>query len=280
VSELPETGAPRGASPGVPAPPEHPEDRSAGPHRPEPGSRADAGAESGADGGEHGGHGPIGVLLAGIREIVIVLVIALGLSLLIKTFLVQAFFIPSPSMESTLIDGDRVLVNKLDPGPLHLKRGDIVVFSDPGGWLDPVPPSNDGPFKAGIRTTLTFVGLLPEDSDQHLIKRLIGMPGDKVACCDSKGRITVNGVGLDEPYLYSGDDPSDVKFSITVPAGRIWVMGDHRSVSEDSRYHLQSSSGTVPVDDVVGTAFVRVWPLNRFALLRFPTSTYRKVPSP
>jgi signal peptidase I len=258
VSELPEAGAPAGP----------PTDPPAGPDEHGDAPEADTGA------------GPIRALLAGIREVVIVLVIALGLSLLIKTFLIQAFFIPSPSMESTLIDGDRVLVNKLDPGPLHLKRGDIVVFSDPGGWLDPAAPTNDGPVRGGIRDVLTFVGLLPESSDQHLIKRLIGLPGDTVACCDAKGRVTVNGVALDEPYLYSGDDPSDVPFRIVVPAGRIWVLGDHRSVSEDSRYHLQSHSGTVPIGDVVGTAFVRVWPLSRFAPLRYPTSTFSKVPKP
>ncbi len=232
-----------------------------------------------SSGDEPDGRGPMGSLFAAAREIVIVLVIALGLSLLIKTFLVQAFFIPSPSMESTLIDGDRVLVTKLDPRVVHLKRGDIVVFSDPGGWLPPAAPVHDGPVRDGIRNVLTFVGLLPENSDQHLIKRVIGLPGDTVACCDSKGRVTVNGVGLVEPYLYSGDDPSDIQFKIVVPAGHVWVMGDHRSVSEDSRYHLQVASGTVPIHDVVGTAFVRVWPLSRFAPLRYPTSTFSKVPS-
>jgi signal peptidase I len=215
-----------------------------------------------------------------LREVVLVLVIALGLSLLIKTFLVQAFFIPSPSMESTLISGDRVLVSKLTPGPFDLKRGDIVVFSDPGGWLQDSPAAPEGSLREGIRSGLTFVGLLPANSDEHLIKRLIGLPGDKVVCCDTMGKITVNGKALDEPYVYAGDDPSDKKFSVTVPTGRIWVMGDHRSVSQDSRFHPELDSGMVPIKDVVGKTFIKVWPLDRFGLLHNPSSTFAGVPAP
>jgi len=201
---------------------------------------------------------------------VLVLVIALGLSLLIKTFLVQAFFIPSPSMESTLIRGDRVLVSKLPPGPFDLKHGDIVVFSDSGKWLPPTEHESEGTIRDAIHSGLTFVGLLPADSDDHLIKRVIGLPGDKVACCDSKGRVTVNGTPIDEPYLYPGDAPSEQPFSITVPAGRLWVMGDHRSDSADSRAHPGSFGGTIPLSDVVGKAFVRVWPLDRIGTLPAP----------
>src|SRR5689334_13088136 len=201
-------------------------------------------------------------LFALVREVVLVLVVALGLSLLIKTFLVQAFFIPSPSMESTLIRGDRVLVSKLTPGPFDLKRGDVVVFADPDNWLSPTERAPEGPIREGIRSGLMFVGLLPADSDEHLIKRVIGLPGDKVVCCDAKGRVSVNGTALDEPYLYPGDSPSDQPFSITVPAGRLWVMGDHRSDSADSRAHPDSFGGTIPLSDVVGKAFVKVWPLN------------------
>ncbi len=121
-----------------------------------------------------------------------------------------------------------------------------------------------------------FVGLLPADSDEHLIKRLIGLPGDKVACCDANGHVTVNGQPIDEPYLYEGDSPSETPFSITVPEGRLWVMGDHRSDSADSRSHSDSFGGTIPMSDVVGKAFVKVWPLNRFGTL--PTPTYPKAP--
>ncbi|GLY16178.1 signal peptidase I [Kineosporia rhizophila] len=219
---------------------------------------------------------PMSALWGLIRELAMVLVIALGLSLLIKTFLVQAFFIPSPSMENTLLTGDRVLVSKLTPGPFDLKRGDIVVFKDPGGWLD---QSTAAPV-SDLHRVLSFVGLVPSNSDDHLIKRVIGLPGDTVACCDDQGRITVNGVAIDEPYLYPGDEPSDKTFSVKVPAGHIWVLGDHRSVSQDSRYHPDVNNGMVPSSNIVGRAFVNVWPLDRLGLLRNPSSTFANVPAP
>jgi signal peptidase I len=219
-----------------------------------------------------------GGLLRGAGEIVVVLAIALGLSLLIKTFLVQAFFIPSQSMEATLVPGDRVLVSKLTPGPFSLKHGDVVVFSDPGNWLEPVTAKDEGPVRDGIRDALTFVGLLPENSDQHLVKRLIGLPGDTVACCDAQGKVTVNGRAIEETYLYPGDDPAgdpsgDPKsrtYSVKVPPGYIWVLGDHRSDSADSRYHRTVDNGMVPMSDVVGKAFVKIWPLSRFGTIPNP----------
>jgi signal peptidase I len=233
------------------------------------------------DGPAEAHRGPAAALFSLVREVVLVLVIALGLSLLIKTFLVQAFFIPSPSMENTLIRGDRVLVSKLTPGPFDLRRGDIVVFADPGNWLTPIEREPEGPIRDGIRSTLTFVGLLPADSDEHLIKRLIGLPGDTVACCDAEGRLTINGTAIEEPYVYAGNEPSEMKFSITVPAGRIWVMGDHREVSQDSRFHQDEvGGGAVPISDVVGEAFIKVWPLERSGLLRNPSSTFADVPAP
>jgi signal peptidase I len=212
-----------------------------------------------------------------LREILLVLGIALGLSLLIKTFLVQAFFIPSQSMQNTLTNGDRVLVSKLTPGPFDLKRGDIVVFKDPDHWLTPSVETPEGPIRDGIRNGLTWVGLLPAQSDEHLIKRVIGLPGDTVACCDPEGRITVNGKAIDEPYIYDGNDPSKDEFSQRIPAEHLWVMGDHRAMSQDSRYH---TPGFVPMDDVVGRAFVLVWPLDRFTFLRNPSATFANVPAP
>jgi signal peptidase I len=181
-------------------------------------------------------------------------------------------------MENTLLEGDRVLVSKLTPGPFHLGHGDVVVFKDPNHWLgDSSAISQDeGPLRNAARETLTFVGLLPADSGQHLIKRVIGLPGDHVICCDSKGRLTVNGQSLDEPYLYPGDRPSEKTFDITVPAGQLWVMGDHRSVSQDSRFH---DPGTVPISDVVGRAFIVVWPFDRWTLLHEPADTFSKVPA-
>ncbi len=225
------------------------------------------------------GRNPLATAFAMVREVVLVLVIALGLSLLIKTFLVQAFYIPSQSMENTLLVGDRVLVSKLTPGPFDLKRGDVVVFADSGKWLTPTLESPENPVQHAVKSGLTFVGLLPADSDEHLIKRIIGLPGDKVVCCDSKGRITVNGKAIDEPYLFPGAVPSETDFSVTVPAGRLWVMGDNRADSGDSRLHQQApGGGTIPESDVVGKAFVRVWPLSRFALLHNPSGTFRGVP--
>jgi signal peptidase I len=216
--------------------------------------------------------------LSAITELVVVLALALALSLLIKTFLVQAFFIPSQSMENTLLTGDRILVSKLTPGPFALHRGDVVVFKDPGGWLATVQPRDDGPVSTAIRQGLTFVGLLPQDSGEHLIKRVIGLPGDRVTCCDSRGRVTVDGVGVDEPYIYPGNNPSSRPFDVVVPARKLWVMGDHRDDSEDSRFH--PGNQFVPIDNVVGTAFVIVWPLPRLGTVSTPDQVFAKVADP
>src|SRR6478672_679427 len=176
-------------------------------------------------------------LFAGVKELVIVVVLAMALSFVVKTWLFQAFYIPSGSMENTLVKNDRVIVSKLTPGPFDLKRGDIVVFADPGGWLEPTPQQPHGEVATVIREGLTFIGLLPDNSENHLIKRVIGLPGDHVRCCDQGGRLTVNGVPVTEPYLMPGDAASESEFDITVPRGRVWVMGDHRSDSSDSRFH-------------------------------------------
>jgi signal peptidase I len=217
--------------------------------------------------------------LSAVTEVVVVLAMALVLSFVIKTFLVQAFFIPSESMYTTLLKGDRVLVSKLTPGPFSLDRGDVVVFKDPGGWLPAETPPVDSALKGAVRGTLTFIGLLPTDSGEHLIKRVIGVPGDTVACCDATGKVTVNGVAIDEtPYLDVGDQPSTLTFKVTVPAGNLWVMGDHRSVSEDSRRHQELRGGFVPIDDVVGKAFVIVWPFDRVGGISTPDTVFARVP--
>jgi signal peptidase I len=208
------------------------------------------------------------------RELPLTLVVALLISLLIKTFLLQAFVIPSGSMENTLLVGDRVMVNKTVDKPDEIHRGDIVVFRDPGGWLPAVP--SDGGIRDAIHRGLVFVGVAPSGSARDLVKRVIGIGGDRVICCDSQKRITVNGVPLTEPYLFPGDVPSLSNFSVRVPQGRLWVMGDHRSESADSRFHLgDPGGGMVPVDDVVGRAAARVWPLNRAGWLRQP-ATFRQ----
>lgn len=220
-------------------------------------------------------------LVSFVRETVIVVGTALVLSLLIKTFLVQAFFIPSPSMEATLVRGDRVLVSQLTPGPFDLKRGDIAVFRDPGGWLPPSAEQQRGPVSTAVVEGLTFVGVLPQDSGEHLIKRVIGLGGDVVACCDDEGRLTVNGQPIDEPYVYTGDVPSELTFEVTVPEGRLWVMGDHRSASLDSRWHQDlAGQGTVSQDLVVGRAFSTIWPIPRWSWLSDYAEVFDPVPDP
>ncbi len=212
-----------------------------------------------------------------MRELPILVFVALALALLIKTFLVQAFFIPSDSMENTLLQGDRVLVNKFASHFGDVKRGEVVVFRDPGGWLPTGADDSGGnPIANGVKDVFVFVGLLPSSSEKDLIKRVIGVPGDKVACC-TEGKVTVNGIPLDEPYIYPGDKPSDRQFSVTVPPNRLWVMGDHRSLSADSRVHMSDpGNGTIPEDNVVGRAFVLVWPLGRWSTLGVPDTFKRK----
>ncbi|ROR93936.1 signal peptidase I [Salana multivorans] len=218
--------------------------------------------------------------MSALRETAIVLGTALVLSLLIKTFLVQSFFIPSESMEPTLVKGDRVLVSRLVPGPLDLHRGDIVVFVDPGDWLrDPQETMN--PVQRVLVTAGEWVGLLPANTGSHLIKRVIGLPGDHVVCCDPTGRITVNGVSLDEPYVMPGAAPSLTEFDVVVPDGNLWVLGDNRGNSGDSRAHMGGpGGGFVPMEGVVGVAQVRLWPFDRFGVLHNPGATFVDVPDP
>lgn len=207
-----------------------------------------------------------------IVELPFLIVFALFLAFLIKTFLVQAFYIPSGSMQNTLAIGDRVLVNRasvwLGGQP---QRGQVVVFQDPGGWLGPTETTSSSNW---LSKALTFVGVLPQDNGD-LIKRVIGVGGDHVVCCNAQGQITVNGVALDEKYLYPGDSAGsggNGTFDITVPQGRLWVMGDHRSISEDSRAHQELNGGTIPVSAVVGRAEVVIWPIGHWGTLPVPNT--------
>jgi signal peptidase I len=204
------------------------------------------------------------------RELPGIVITALLISVLIKTFLVQAFYIPSGSMENTLLVNDRVLVNKLADKPDEIHRGDVVVFRDPGGWLNGPEVADRGGVLGAVRDALVFVGLAPAAGEEDLIKRVIGVGGDTVQASD--GVLSVNGVPLKEKaYLYPGDSSSLDTFKVTVPEGELWVMGDHRSVSEDSRAHRdQPGGGYVPVEDVIGRAFTIVWPLDRARLMHRP----------
>ena len=211
-----------------------------------------------------------GGVLAAVREVVLVVVVALVVSLVVKTFLLQAFFIPSQSMERTLDIGDRVIVSKLTPGPFDLHRGDVVVFADPGGWLNETPPTARGPVGTAVAKALTFVGLLPEESDDHLIKRVVGLPGDHVVCAPD-GTVTVDGTAIEEPYV-SSTSPLETTCDVTVPAGDLWVMGDNRAESADSRYNQDKPyDGFVPIDLVVGRAYAVVWPLSHWTWLSTPS---------
>ncbi|MEV0633344.1 signal peptidase I [Nonomuraea wenchangensis] len=205
------------------------------------------------------------------KELPVLVVVALVLALIIKTFVVQAFYIPSESMENTLLKNDRVLVNKLVYHTRDIERGDVVVFSGVDSWdgeFQMEEPSN--PVEGFFRWVGTAFGIVPGEKDY--IKRVIGVGGDHVKCCDSKGRITINGTPIDEEsYLYPGNVPSDRFFDVTVPPGRLWVMGDHRSVSLDSRSHTgDPGGGSIPESQVIGRAFVIVWPFDRARVLEIP----------
>jgi signal peptidase I len=210
-----------------------------------------------------------------VRETAIVVGLSLVIATLVRIFLVQAFLIPSQSMEDTLLVGDRVLVSKLTTRFGEIQRGDVVVFADPDGWLAPIPDEISPSFGTRVRDVLQFVGVLPDDSEGHLIKRVIGVGGDTVACCDDDGRVTVNGVAIDEStYLRPGDEPSAAPFEVEVPSGQLFVMGDHRSNSGDSRVN-----GTVPAERVTGRAFAVVWPISNWAGLDRP-DTFDAVQQP
>ncbi|QDY91816.1 signal peptidase I [Arthrobacter sp. UKPF54-2] len=221
------------------------------------------------------GHSPAFLWL---KEVATVVVIAVVLSFLIKTFLFRAFYIPSESMMNTLDVNDRIFVNLLVPEPIAMERGDVVVFRDTKGWLVPTAQKPAGPL-TGVQDALTFVGLLPDNSEQHLVKRVIGLPGDHVVCCDGSGRISVNGAPLDEKYINSAEVPQVRDFDVVVPAGKVWVMGDNRNHSADSRAHMESNGGFIDVADIEGKAAVIAWPLNRITALDNYPDVFRSVPA-
>ena len=228
-----------------------------------------------------------------LTEMVVLFAVALTIALLIKTFVVQPFFIPSGSMENTLKIGDKVLVNKIVYRVRPISRGDVVVFNGAGSWQAPTagPVPSHNPVARLYDVTLGklftsikgLFGTAPGQTDY--IKRVIGIPGDHVACCTSQGNITVNGVALHEgSYLIPGGKPSQGKFNIVVPPGRLWVMGDNRPESADSRLHdcaytftpakcvSYDRRGTVPEDRVIGRAFMIVWPPSRIRILPIPST--------
>jgi signal peptidase I len=203
-----------------------------------------------------------------LRELPILVAIAVIVSIIIKTFLVQFFYIPSGSMENTLLVNDRVAVNKFGNFFSEVGRGDVVVFRDTAGWL----PEESNDFGSGVRDRiregLVFIGILPDPAKQYLIKRVIGVAGDTIVCCDQDDRLTINGVAVDEPYIFPGDKASESEFEAIVPDGYIWVMGDHRGASADSRFHRDDANdGFVPLSAVTGRAVAIVWPIKNISIL-------------
>lgn len=217
-----------------------------------------------------------------LRDILLIFLAALLISFLIKTFLIRSFYIPSSSMEQTLHIDDRIIVNQLTPGLVPVEHGDVVVFRDPGGWLTPTiaaPPANW--LVGAVDALFTFVGLSASDSNDHLIKRVIGLPGDTVVCCNDFGQLTVNSVPLEEPYTTLPQDAVKATrddFEITVPDDSLWVMGDNRYNSADSVFHRNDpTGGFVPLENVVGRALFISWPIDRWSWLDNYPTTFRGV---
>ncbi|WP_285725715.1 signal peptidase I [Psychromicrobium xiongbiense] len=242
-------------------------------------SDGSASGDSASRSGEHAAHGehaaskpPQNAAWRWAKEIVIVVVIALALSLVVKTFFFRAFFIPSSSMENTLLINDRVFVNLIGPSFTGYQRGDIVVFKDTQGWL----PAEQQHASNPAENVLVFLGLAPDPSQEYLVKRVIGLPGDHVQCCDPQGRVIINGQPVDEPYALPG---GALPFDVVVPADEFWVMGDNRPNSADSRLHPNAPlKGFIARKDVVGVASVIAWPLDRIRGLN--NGVLSQVPGP
>jgi len=203
----------------------------------------------------------------GWRFALLAVVLAVAISAVVRSLWVDIYYIPSASMEPLLLTGDRILVARTGVEPGSLSRGDVVVFDGRGSFA-PLN-SGKGPVVDGLAEAGRWLGLA--GSDTTYVKRVIGLPGDRVVCCDADGRLTVNGQQIAEPYLYPGDTPSETKFSVEVPAGRLWLMGDHRSASADSRSLLGApGGGMVPLERVIGQPVQIIWPLDRFAAVARP----------
>lgn len=219
-----------------------------------------------------------------LRDVLVILLIAASVSFLMKTFVVRSFYIPSGSMEDTLIVEDRILVDELTPRWNDFTHGEIIVFKDPGGWLPPRPPKPERPaLIEGVDWLLTLVGLSTSDSEDHLVKRVIGLPGDHVVCCNEMGQIEINGVAVDElSYLKlpaGSTRASNQAFDVTVPADALWVLGDNRTRSQDSRAHQeQLGGGFVPIENVVGRAFFITWPMARLGTFENRSAVFSGVP--
>ncbi|WP_350258946.1 signal peptidase I [Scrofimicrobium sp. R131] len=197
-----------------------------------------------------------------VREVLIVLILALVISTLLRHFVVQVYSIPSPSMVPTLQVGDRIVVDRIPGSGKDIHRGDVVVFEDSQGWM----ASADQGRTSFLRPIGEFLGLVPANGEQIIVKRVIGVGGDQVACCTAEGQLTVNGTPISEEYLPDGEVPSRDEFEVTVPEGHYWVMGDNRSHSADSLYHYQRGEQPFIADqDVIGRVWSVIWPVNHWS---------------
>lgn len=220
-----------------------------------------------------------------LRDVLVIILIAAVVSFVVKTFIMRSFYIPSGSMEQTLLIDDRILVDELTPRWTDYSHGDVVVFKDPGGWLPSVQQAPRPWIVESVDWVLTLVGISASDSQDHLVKRIIGLPGDRVVCCNALGQVTINGAPVDElSYLNLPDGDtraSNMDFDVTVPEGSIWVMGDNRDSSQDSRAHQElPGGGFVPLENVVGRAFFTTWPLDRMGLIDGHHEAFTGVPEP
>lgn len=210
------------------------------------------------------GNTTVGKLLGFIVDILVIIVIAVSASMLVKTFLVRSFYIPSESMVPTLEINDNVLVNRLVPSVIPLQHGNIIVFKDTQNWMETVPNTST----PTVTETLSSFLMLSEPSDhKYLVKRVIGLPGDHIKCCSPNGYLLVNDKEYKEAYLPKDMLPSLIDFDVEVPAGKVWVMGDNRINSSDSRYHQDVNGGFINESDIIGRAFIRTLPLSRFSWL-------------
>ena len=208
------------------------------------------------------------------QESILLVVVAMVMAVVVKSLFVQAFYIPSGSMEPTMLVDDKILVQKVSYWAGDVDRGDIVVFDDPGGWLDEASTPRPGNI---VQRSLEKIGLFP--SGGHLIKRVVGVGGDHVVCC-TDGKLTVNGATIDEPYLLDQTATANTPFDVTVPKGRLWVMGDNRGNSLASPQHRDDPDrGFLRESAVVGEAWLRVWPFGRAGFVD-GTSAFADVPDP
>ena len=223
-------------------------------------------------------------LLMFLRDVLVIIVIAALVSFVVKTFVVRSFYIPSASMERTLLVNDRILVDELTPRWTGYERGDVVVFKDPGGWLDgQVQTPAQPPLIEALDWVLNMVGISATDSQDHLVKRVIGVGGDHVVCCNALGQITINDAPIDElGYLNLPDGDtaaSNEPFDVVVPEGSLWLLGDNRDRSRDSRAHQElPSGGFVPLENVVGKAFLTTWPFDRLGAIDGHHDSFNGVP--